>query len=293
MTCGTEMIMAPANQVNDTQSDVPSSQGRIAQVSLTVSDLDRVATFYRTIIGLQPISLSGEMARLGTANGTVLLTLVRNGAATRPDATAPGLFHTAFLLPTRRDLANWLSHAMALGVRIEGASDHLVSEAIYLSDPEGNGVEIYADRPRAGWPMDGAMIRMATLALDGPSLMHEADSPPSPWHFPADGCIGHVHLKVHDLGLAERFYTAEAGLTVMARYPGAVFMGWDGYHHHVAVNIWNSRQTRRPLTGLDVERHETGLLRVDLHRVVPGQAVHAGGISLPDPSGNRLLMLPS
>lgn len=257
-----------------------NAPAHIARVRLKVRDIDVVRAFYSDLLGLEP-SAGTDRCTLSAADGTVLVELVA-GRGLKPAVPAmPGLFHTAFLLPTRRDLANWAAHATRRGVRIEGASDHLVSEAIYLSDPEGNGIEVYVDRPRAQWPMEGALIKMATLPLDGASLMAEQDGGAAGWRFPAEGHIGHVHLKVVDLALAEAFYREHLGMTVMARYPGASFMGWGGYHHHIAVNVWQSKDAapdRTDAAGLDAV-------------VVSGSAV--GGLvtagMLTDPSGNQLL----
>ncbi len=253
----------------------------IGCVTLMAHDLGKMATFYQKVLGLTIGTSSTHEVNLGTTDGTVLIRLVHAPAQRAPDAHAPGLFHTAFLLPTRRDLANWLAHTQMLGVQIEGASNHLVSEAIYLSDPEGNGIEVYVDAKRTEWPREGNMIKMATLPLDGASLMAEQDKDVAGWQFPADGRIGHIHLKIGDLAVAEAFYIEKLGLTVMARYPGASFMGWGGYHHHVAINVWQSRNAPKRAVGT------TGLAEFEI--------VMDGGIVLPhglttsgeDPSGNR------
>lgn len=253
----------------------------ISSVSLHVRDLASVTAFYRDVLGLVATE-TGACSTLGSADGTMLVELVSNPELKLADVTAPGLFHTAFVLPTRHDLANWLAHTQKLGIPLEGASDHLVSEAIYLSDPEGNGIEVYVDRPRASWARDGGMIKMATLPLDGPSLMAEQDMGAGDWRFPADGRIGHVHLKVTDLALAEAFYRDSLGLTVMARYPGASFMGWGGYHHHIAINVWQSKGAAlRPgtMTGL-------GAVRI----AASGSAPWTGATELSDPSGNHLIL---
>jgi catechol 2,3-dioxygenase len=249
----------------------------IASVTLTVRDLPRVAAFYRDVLGLDA-AIDADSATLAAADGTVLLRLVADPDARPPAAGAAGLFHTAFLLPSRVDLARWVVHAQSRETQVEGASDHRVSEAIYLSDPEGNGIEVYVDRPRALWPRDGAGVAMATDPLDGPSLMAElrAVTEAPAWRFPAEGRIGHVHLKVGDLAAAEAFYTTELGMEVMARYPGAAFLSWGGYHHHVAVNVWRSRGGPAAAPG-----REAGLLEVQ----IAGLA-RAGAAS--DPAGNRM-----
>ncbi len=253
----------------------------IGSVALHVRDLERVSAFYRDVLGLMIVAHSADAVSLAAADGTLLLELIGKSGLKPADPSAPGLFHTAFLLPTRRDLANWVAHAQALGVRIEGASDHLVSEAIYLTDPEGNGIEVYVDRPRALWGQDGSMVKMATLPLDGASLMAEQDTSAGAWRFPALGRIGHVHLKVGDLAAAEAFYRDRLGLTVMARYPGAAFLGWGGYHHHIAVNVWHSRGQPARTAG------SAGLARVGL--VMPDGQTHG---ELTDPAGNRLVSGP-
>lgn len=211
---------------------------RIGSVALTVRDLGAVSRFYRDVVGLEVLESDAELQRLG-AGSTILLELRRDAQARREDPRSAGLFHTAFLLPGRADLADWMTHAASSGVRLEGASDHLVSEAFYLSDPEGNGVEIYADRPSEAWGMRDGLIEMATEPLDMASLSAEATGA---WSgAPAGSIVGHVHLRVGALADAERFYGDTLGLDVACRYPGATFFGSGGYHHHIATNIWRSR----------------------------------------------------
>jgi catechol 2,3-dioxygenase len=210
----------------------------IARVVLTVQDLPRVADFYRRTLGLQDISGTADRIALGV-EGRVLLDLIGDRAARPADRRSAGLFHTAFLMPSRAALARWLVHAAGVGVRLEGASDHLVSEAIYLADPEGNGIEVYADRPRDLWYGADGAIRMATERLDLDALARAADAP---WSgAPGGMVVGHVHLQVGTVPEAEAFYADRLGLSVMARYPGAAFLGSGGYHHHIATNVWNSR----------------------------------------------------
>lgn len=207
---------------------------------LVVSDLDAVSSWYQRILGLSPIDTSTSGVTLGVA-GTPLLTLTGDGSATKAPVSAPGLFHHAFLVPDRAELGRWLVHAAESGVQLQGASDHLVSEAIYLADPEGNGIEIYRDRPRAEWNYraDG-MVAMNTLPLDLQALYEE--TPKSGWNgLPAGTALGHIHLRVSDIPQADAFFRDALGLDLMARYPGASFFATGKYHHHVAANIWNSR----------------------------------------------------
>lgn len=223
----------------------------ITGVTLRVADAPRVARFWREAIGLEELFRDGSETVLG-AGGRALLTLRSDPAARAPAPGEAGLFHIALLLPSRRDLGLWLRHAAAAGVRLGGASGHLVSEAIYLADPEGNGIELCADRPREAWPREawpreGGTIRMATMPLDLRALA-EASPGPVPERLPEATVIGHVHLKVGGVAEAERFWTGAAGLSVSARYAGAaVFLARHGYHHHLAANAWQSAGAgRRP-----------------------------------------------
>lgn len=212
----------------------------VASAHLVVQDLDRVARFYREIIGLLVLESSLSGVVLGVA-GAPLLMLSTSTTARKAPRTAAGLFHNAFLLPDRPALAAWLAHAAHAGVRLDGASDHLVSEAIYLSDPEGNGIEIYRDRQPGEWTYhDDGTVEMATERLDLQALYDSA--PKERFGGMADGtALGHIHLQVGDIPQADAFFRDVLGLKVMARYPGASFFATGGYHHHVAANIWNSR----------------------------------------------------
>lgn len=233
-------------------SDAPIDIGHVA---LVVRDLEAVATYYRDVIGLEPLSADGEVRRLGVDNRT-LLELRHDKAARLRDPRSAGLFHTAFLLPSRQALANWLGHIARIRAPIQGASDHLVSEAIYLADPEGNGIEIYTDTPRETWQHSAEGIVMSTEHLDLNALLDEAAAD---WRgVPADSVVGHVHLQVGNIAEAEAFYTGALGMKLTSRYPGGSFYASGDYHHHLATNIWNSRGAK-PLAG-----GETGLAEVVL-----------------------------
>lgn len=210
----------------------------IDHIALTVRDLPGMATFYERALGLVPLAGDGATRRLGA--GDRLLLELRGDRAARPgDPRQAGLFHTAFLLPGRADLGRWLRHAAALGLPLTGASDHGVSEALYLDDPEGNGIEIYRDRPEARWPRDGDRIEMFTRRLDLDEL---ADAAAGDWQgAPAGSRIGHVHMRIGDLAAADDFFRGDLALTQSFAAPGGVWYGWNGYHHHLAGNIWSSR----------------------------------------------------
>lgn len=222
----------------------------IGHVALTVRDLAGTGDFYARTLGLERLGGSGEVALWG-AGDTALIELRGDRAARVREPSEAGLFHTAFLLPTRAALGAWLRHVAEARVPLEGASDHLVSEAIYLSDPEGNGIEVYADRPRETWTHADGRVKMATLRLD---LQDVAAAAESRWTGAPDGTVvGHVHLQVGDVAEAEAFYGKVVGLGIMAHYPGAAFFGSGGYHHHLGANVWHSRgsgQRQFPSTGL-------------------------------------------
>ncbi len=207
---------------------------------LVVRDLAMVSSWYQQIMGLTPMDRTASGETLGVA-GRPLLTLTTEGNAAVAPRNAPGLFHTAFLVPDRTELGRWLAHIAHDNVPLQGASDHLVSEAIYLGDPEGNGIEVYRDRPREEWNyIEDGMVKMATLPLDLQALYDAA--PKDKWDGMADGtAIGHIHLQVSDIPQANAFFRDVLGLDLMATYPGASFFASGKYHHHVGANIWNSR----------------------------------------------------
>jgi catechol 2,3-dioxygenase len=211
---------------------------RIGAVTLAVRDLARVEAFYREVIGLERIAADATSVLLGAGDTGFLRLLHRPEAAPDDPATA-GLFHTAFLLPSRSDLGAWLAHAGRSHTPLDGAADHLVSEALYLTDPEGNGVEVYADRPRTSWRWTNGRVQMATLSLDFAGLL--AAAAPAWSGAPPGTRIGHVHLRVGDVDEAVQFWTGQIGLELVAGLPGAAFLSSGGYHHHIAVNTWRSR----------------------------------------------------
>lgn len=255
-------------------SDAPI---QIGQVALIVNDLDRVGDYYQSVIGLERLSGSGEALVLG-AGGQPLVELRRDRAARHRPREA-GLFHTAFLLPDRRVLGAWLRHVADRQIALDGASDHLVSEALYLRDPEGNGIEVYADRPRSSWQRSGDQVRMDTIALDLNGLLDAADAP---WTGAPDGSvIGHVHLQVGNVAEAEAFYMNRLGLERSAHVFGASFFATGGYHHHLAGNIWNSRGAGQR------SADATGLAEVVLAADAPALAA-LGQSDFSDPWGTRI-----
>lgn len=212
---------------------------RLGAVTLQVSDLDRSVAYYEQIIGLRVVQRDAGSAALAAAlGGDVIVHLVeKRGVHPVPQRGLLGLYHFAILLPTRAHLGQFLAHLANRNVRA-GMSDHLVSEALYLSDPDGLGIEIYADRPRSTWKLDGPAIAMATDPLDVRDLIASAEG--NTWKgAPAGTRIGHVHLYVGDIDQAERFYHQGLGFDkVNLQFRGALFMSAGGYHHHLGTNIW-------------------------------------------------------
>ena len=211
---------------------------RIGAVGLKARDLSRLADFYRQAIGLDELDRDTKIARLG-AGGVTLLELEAAPNATPDDPRTAGLYHTAFLQPTRADLARWLVHVAHSRVPLTGASDHAVSEAIYLDDPEGNGIEVYRDRLPEEWRWSGDRIHMTTERLDLDNLAADAGNTAYAGA-PAGLRIGHIHLRVGDLGTTQKFYSDIVGLNPTAGRGGALFMSSGRYHHHVGSNIWHS-----------------------------------------------------
>jgi catechol 2,3-dioxygenase len=224
----------------------------IGSVHLTVADLDAQRSFYEQTLGLRVIDADGRTLRLGPEGGPAILELTGDPDAPRRPHGTTGLYHFAVLVPSRTDLGEALRRVVEAGWRFTGASDHLVSEALYLNDPEGNGIEIYRDRPRDEWPRDDeGTIQMATLPLDLEGVLGEVDgSKHVPQLMPAGTHIGHMHLQVAGLHDAEDFYSRTLGFDVMVRtYPGALFVSAGGYHHHIGLNTWESAGGSPPPEG--------------------------------------------
>jgi catechol 2,3-dioxygenase len=276
---------------------------RIGAVRLRAADADALTSFYERVIGLRTLARENGLVRLGLVEGAPLVELVAApGAPPRPPVST-GLFHQAILVPERADLARALVRVSGAGWRLTGASDHLVSEALYLNDPEGNGIEIYRDRPREEWRRSPAgELAMATLPLDLESVLSElgADGVSGdPGPMAAGTRIGHVHLQVSQLDAAERFYAGSLELEVMVRsYPGALFVAAGGYHHHIGLNTWQSAGAPAPPEGArGLEHYELVLPdAADRDRLAASLGPDAEplelqeGVRATDPSGNRVLL---
>jgi catechol 2,3-dioxygenase len=273
----------------------------IGRVRLTAGDADRAQRFYERALGLQTLERDGNLVRLGPEGGPAVVELAeRPDAPQRPPGTT-GLFHLAILVPTRAELARALRRVAEAGWRFTGASDHLVSEALYLNDPEGNGIEIYRDRPRAEWRYDGGQLQMATLPLDLDNLIGELDpaDPADPGMAPGTR-IGHTHLNVADIDASERFYVDGIGFDPTVRgYPGALFVSAGGYHHHLGLNTWAGAGAPSPPPGargldwFEVVLPDADALRRTRERIGSSDVAveeREHELVAVDPSGNRVLL---
>lgn len=245
---------------------------RMGGVALDVADLDGMSAFYREALLLDHVADRGDQVDLGR-DGETLVTLRHRPDLPRGERRTAGLFHTAILHETPAALATTLA-AFAVSPYVHlftGPGDHLVSQAFYLDDPEGNGVEIYYDRPRDQWTWVDGRVQMATLGIDpnqflGEHLTPEArdlveTAPDRRGSLPDDTVVGHVHLKVGNTGQAKDFYVDTLGFDITAELPGALFVSAGGYHHHMAMNTWASE-------GVGLRTPGLGLGRVDI--VLPG-----------------------
>jgi catechol 2,3-dioxygenase len=271
----------------------------VGPVRLAVSDLPAAREFYERVIGLRELDSGDGAVRLG-ADGAVVELADEPDARPRPGRTT-GLFHLAILVPSRAELARSLRRVVDAGWPLSGASDHLVSEALYLADPEGNGIEIYRDRPRDEWGHADGGIEMATLPLDLPAVLAEApEGEDLPAAVSSPTRIGHVHLQVSDLAAAERFYSGTLGFEVTVRgYPGALFVSAGGYHHHIGLNTWASEGAPPPPPGSRGLRwfeiavpdaDELRRIEASLRDGGADVATDAGGVLAADPSGNGVLI---
>jgi len=270
----------------------------VGAVHLSVADLDRSTDYYTRSIGLQLLDRGDDRAIFGAAD-TPLVVLSEQPAG-RGVGRHTGLYHFALLLPERTDLARWLAHAARDRVPLVGLSDHFVSEALYLSDPDGHGIEIYWDRPRAGW--EGQVARMTTLPLDVDGLLGELENPRSePFdQMPGGTRMGHIHLKVSEIDRTIAFYRDLLGFALMAQLGAqAAFLSAGGYHHHIGSNTWESAGASPPPPGTagllhativvpDAAEQDRVLGRLDDTGQTPLET--ADGPMIEDPSGNRLVI---
>lgn len=274
-------------------------QTHIGTVGLSVADLDRSIRFYTDVIGLRLQGRDNGSADLG-ANGTPLLRLSEKPGARRTTRTT-GLYHFALLVPSRPDLARALARIAETRTPVQGFADHLVSEAIYLSDPDGHGIELYRDRPRETWRGADGQIAMATDPLDLDNLLAELDGAPAgdAYALPPGTTIGHIHLHVNHLETARRFYADTLGFDPVTAMPSALFASAGGYHHHLGLNTWagvgappapesSARLEWYTIDLPDETAREAVLARLD----AAGLAVsdHPAGVRVDDPAGTPVVL---
>ncbi|WP_274364735.1 VOC family protein [Paenibacillus thermotolerans] len=271
----------------------------VGQVNLKVQSLERALTFYRKVIGFKVLDRTETKANLTADGKTVLLSVEQPEHAVPKQGRTTGLYHFALLLPSRSDLAQIVLHFSEMGIPV-GSSDHLVSEALYLSDPDGNGIEIYRDREPSEWNWSNGEVDMAVDPLNFRDLLSGVT--PEPWNgLPAGTVMGHIHLHVSELGKTEQFYIQGLGFEVVNRYGSqALFISTGKYHHHIGLNTWNGVGAPRP------PENSAGLESFTLHlpdeaarervaaqlRSIGASVTEDNGVLVTaDPSGNRIRLL--
>jgi catechol 2,3-dioxygenase len=271
----------------------------VSHVHLKVADLQRSLLFYQQIIGFQVIEQTEKKAILSADGKTPLVTIEQPENIRPKQPRTTGLYHFALLLPSRSDLAKVVEHFIKIGYPLQGASDHLVSEALYLADPDGNGIEIYADRPASTWKWNSDEVVMSTDRLDIESILAEGDG--KPWNgLPAATLMGHVHLHVSELHKAEAFYCKGLGFDIVTRYGGqALFISTGRYHHHIGLNTWNGVGAPAPsedsvglknytLVYPNEEAREHTV--ANLNKLGAAVIQENGQLMTEDPSGNRIIL---
>jgi catechol 2,3-dioxygenase len=216
-------------------------------VTLAVANLAKSLDFYTNSLGMQVLNQADKTATVGAGKTPLLHLIELPGARPQPDYST-GLYHVAILVPSRPDLGRIIINLARQQYPIGGFGDHLVSEAMYLNDPDGNGLEIYRDRPRAEWKWNGNQVVMATDPVDVEGVVASVEDPNAPFTGMPDGTvIGHMHLRVGDIAKANAFYHGILGFDVVADLGrSALFVSAGGYHHHIGMNVWHSRNAPRP-----------------------------------------------
>ncbi len=266
----------------------------VGKVNLKVQDIQRTVDFYQEVIGFKVLEQTEKTAQLTADGKTILLSIEQPENIIPKQPRTTGLYHFALLLPTRADLGKVLKHLLQIGYPLQGGSDHLVSEALYLADPEGNGIEIYADRDSSKWDWKNGEVVMATEPIDADSILAEGRG--ASWNgLPVETVMGHIHLHVSELKKTEEFYSKGLGFEVVTRYgTQALFISSGKYHHHIGLNTWNGAGAPTPppnSAGLEsftlmlpsVEAREQ--VAANLRKI--GSAVTEDFVTT-DPSGNRI-----
>jgi catechol 2,3-dioxygenase len=274
----------------------------IGAIGLIARDLDLLTNYYQKLLGLAVHDRNERVARLGVS-GVTLIEIEHRPNAKPDDQREAGLYHTAFLMPTRADHARWILHIARNRIPISGASDHGVSEAFYLDDPEGNGIEVYNDRPQETWQRREGLIVMQTKQLDVEAIVREVNHATADYAAAPEGLrIGHIHLRVGSVAQAEDFYRGTIGLDLTRRRGGATFMSSGGYHHHVGANVWHSEgagrrdDQRAGLAWYSMEASEAKAIDLVAGRLRAARApvnLIQGGIETTDPWGTRIRLVRS
>ena len=266
-------------------------------VELKVTNLENSLTFYQEVVGFKVLEKTATKALLTADGQTALLSIEQPADIIPTHQKTTGLYHFALLLPTREDLGAVLRHFAETNIRI-GAGDHLVSEALYLNDPDGNGIEIYSDRPDTEWTWKDGYVGMDTLQIDAQSILEAGAN--TQWNGLPEGTVmGHIHLSVKELVETEKFYNA-LGLQVVTPYPGALFMASGKYHHHVGLNTWNGVGASAPaenVVGLKAftlvfPSTEELNAAIDQLKAIEVEVIQEDGIfTTKDPSQNKIKMI--
>ncbi|EDL64083.1 VOC family protein [Bacillus sp. SG-1] len=267
----------------------------VGNVNLKVENLERSLLFYKELVGFKVLEQTERTASLTADGKTALLNLEQPEDILPKTGRTTGLYHFALLLPERDDLANIVQHFSDIGLRI-GSSDHLVSEALYFSDPDGNGIEIYTDRPASDWNWTNNEVNMAVDPLDFNDLLSIKRD--HPWNgLPVQTVIGHIHLHVSELAKTEEFYTKGLGFDVVSRYGSqALFISTGNYHHHIGLNTWNGTGAPPPAANSAGLEFYTLMLpnkekrKEIVERLKSIGAAVTEGFMTEDPSGNRILL---
>jgi catechol 2,3-dioxygenase len=273
---------------------------KLGLVHLTISDMDHSIDFYQRSLGFQVHSRDGSIAYLGAGGEDILALTEIPGAKLVPRRS--GLYHFAILTPSRQALGMSLHNLIETETPLQGGADHLVSEALYLADPDGNGIEIYRDRPRTEWQYENGSLKMATDPLDYRGILHEVDHVRGEWNgLEVDTCLGHMHLHVANLSEATEFYEKVIGFDFLLNYMGsASFLSAGGYHHHIGINTWNGEGAPpmppdsvglRYFTVQLVDEDERSRLLDRLEKMKIDYDISEEGILVRDPSQNGILIM--
>lgn len=290
-------------QTPSTQTPSIHPATEVGLLSLTVADLARSIAFYGEALGFEVLQHDASEATLGAAGTPLLLLTEQAGAHPWPHDTHgyTGLYHFAILMPSRADLGRWLRHWLELGHPLPGQGDHLVSEALYLSDPDGNGIEIYQDRPREQWVRVNGQIQMGSDPVDIQGLLTAGEQADRPWTgLPAGTKLGHMHLQIGDIARAEAFYHGILGFDLVFRLPTALFISAGGYHHHIGLNTWHSQGAPAAPAGTAGLRFFTVVLPSEEARQAVVSRIEEAGlpvtrsgatITVQDPWNNTILLV--